>query len=854
MAYRDPTPISPKQIDYDKNKVDPRVSNYTKQVREKLHGIDTREAMARAEEISSVVSTEAKELSEKTKVRQDVLEKQFDDQIENMTLEDPSSAEMVAAHVNTNTGESWTTIGRRLDDENKKVNEQLATNTQRIEDINTNVLMYGVKGDGETDETTILQNIFSSLPFGSRVSFPHKKIFKITRPLIIDRDNIHIDFNGSKLLYAGTADLDDDNGAGRMYGAITVRGSLIESTKTNVVDIISNEGIIDQEFYVNGDNFHGLKQPFTQVTKIVTDNSLIGNTIKKGDYVSVSVKNYTGYAWDKNYGDNPSMLSVIARVIYVDNANVYIDVCSDLRFNSTKVNGTISLLSPVDKVTIENLVYEDINDTPIPATITDNRVRDSWVGGISVRYASNFTLNNFKASRHRFPALMLRSVYNPIINNFVASYPRTVTAGCGYGMQIGSSTHGSIKNVRGYGLRHLVDFASSGHMRVVDCRMPNDWHGAFDCHGLGEFDITYVNCQGNFLAGNGINEFPQMTGNITLENCKGSLQMAWAQRIHVNNSLVYMDSKRITRSPHVEIINSKLMFKRTKYNFVAADRGVYMQTAFIIDNTSIEITNLNNPWQEWTNKLFEVDAYKKVRISNVPFVRNLRDDVMLISIAKCTDTTINDNLFTNLGFHLTNTTSIDDNTVIANNSMAAGVLRIKGNKIDESINASDSKNFFSVTNVDDISSFLVILDSNLFYSMGKTRWIRTEINSFSINIIAVNNLFRGRVGAYYTAGSVWPTFISRVGNIDLSDTDEPTRLKNYNVPAIGLDIPSGWYEYKYSFNSDRIQPDEDYMVDITPEWDYGSWWLENKSITGFTLKFSKSPTANSRLIMNILRN
>jgi hypothetical protein len=127
MAYRDPTPISPKQIDYDKSKVDPRVSNYTKQVRDKQHGIDTREAMARAEEISSVVSTEAKELSEKTKVRQDVLEKQFDEQIENMTLEDPSSAEMVAAHVNANTGESWTTIGRRLDDENKKVNEQLAT-------------------------------------------------------------------------------------------------------------------------------------------------------------------------------------------------------------------------------------------------------------------------------------------------------------------------------------------------------------------------------------------------------------------------------------------------------------------------------------------------------------------------------------------------------------------------------------------------------------------------------------------------------------------------------------------------------------------------------------------------------
>jgi hypothetical protein len=754
-------------------------------------------------------------------------------------------------------GENWIEIQNidpsAINEVDNRLTAELATNTQRIEDINTNVLMYGVKGDGETDDIPILQSLVDSLPPGSKLTFPPKRVFKISRPLVITRGDIRINFNNSPLRYVGTEDLDSDNGTGRMYGAITIRGKLLEETRTNVVDIIPNEGIIDQEFYVNGDNFKGLKQPFTQVTKVVTMLTDASTHFTKGDYVSVNVKNHSG-TWDKNYGDNPSMLNVIARVIYVDGANVYVDVCSDLRFNSLKVNGTIALLETVDNVTIENLVFEDMNDTPIPATITDNSERDSWVGGISVRYASNFTLNNFKASRHRFPALMLRSVYSPIINNFVASYPRTVMAGCGYGMQIGSSVHGSIKNVRGYGLRHLVDFASSGHMRVENARMPNDWHGAFDCHGLGEFDITYINCVGNFLASNGINEFPDMVGNISLDNCKGSLQMAWTQRIHVNNSLIYMDAKRITRSPHIEILNSKLMFKRTKYNFVAAVRGVYMQTAFIIDNTSIEITNENNPHQEWTNRLFEVDAYKNVRISNVPFVRNLRDDVMLISLAKCTDITINDNTLTNLGFHLTNTTSIDDNTVLADNSMAGGILRIIDNKIDESINASDSKNFFSITNVDDISSFLVKLDGNMFYSLGKTRWIRTEINSFSVNIIAVNNLFRGRVGAYYTAGSVWPTFITRVGNIDLSDTDEPTRLKNYNIPGIGIEIPAGWSEYKYAFRTERIQPDTNYVVYVTPEWDCGNWWIEEKSINGFTLKFSKPPTATSRVTMDVTRN
>ena len=78
--YRDPTPIN-FNVDYDQSKVDPRVATRTKAVREKMYGIDTREAMAQAEEITSVVSSESKILSEQTKARQDVLEQRYDTQL-----------------------------------------------------------------------------------------------------------------------------------------------------------------------------------------------------------------------------------------------------------------------------------------------------------------------------------------------------------------------------------------------------------------------------------------------------------------------------------------------------------------------------------------------------------------------------------------------------------------------------------------------------------------------------------------------------------------------------------------------------------------------------------------------------
>lgn len=190
MEYRDPTPISPDEIDYDESKVDTRVSHYTKQVREKMHGIDTREAMARAEEISSVVSTEAKEISVETKGRQDILEQQFDDQIANMTLEDPSSAEIVAAQTNRKTGENWQTIGNRLDEENNRLTAELATLEQEKANADyVQTLINSVTGLGIKDVYYTYTALKTAFPQGTEGVFivlntdpdnPHKYAWSST--------------------------------------------------------------------------------------------------------------------------------------------------------------------------------------------------------------------------------------------------------------------------------------------------------------------------------------------------------------------------------------------------------------------------------------------------------------------------------------------------------------------------------------------------------------------------------------------------------------------------------------------------------------------------------------------------
>lgn len=109
ITNRDPYPNNFPD-DYDKTKVDPRVRLRTSAVKNKLIGLDTREAMEQAPEIISVVATEAKELSDETSERQDELEERW----ETVLAETTDGAEVIDARTGLR-GTSWPTLKGRLD-------------------------------------------------------------------------------------------------------------------------------------------------------------------------------------------------------------------------------------------------------------------------------------------------------------------------------------------------------------------------------------------------------------------------------------------------------------------------------------------------------------------------------------------------------------------------------------------------------------------------------------------------------------------------------------------------------------------------------------------------------------------
>lgn len=98
------------------------------QIRQAIFGKDVRESIASGiEEINKEVENNStRQLTVEEK--QSSLEVQFEEQIKNITLQDPSSAELVAARINSD-GQTYATVGKRLNE----VDTQLAEKAKKIE-------------------------------------------------------------------------------------------------------------------------------------------------------------------------------------------------------------------------------------------------------------------------------------------------------------------------------------------------------------------------------------------------------------------------------------------------------------------------------------------------------------------------------------------------------------------------------------------------------------------------------------------------------------------------------------------------------------------------------------------------
>lgn len=130
--YRDPKPIDTQTTT---KKIPERIKKLAQYVRTKMHGKDTREAMAQAAEEAGAIALESVELSESTEVRQSHIEKRYDVAVAAMT----EDAEVEDGRIDAE-GNIYTNIGQHIRTKQKETNQQLADMENELENNSADII------------------------------------------------------------------------------------------------------------------------------------------------------------------------------------------------------------------------------------------------------------------------------------------------------------------------------------------------------------------------------------------------------------------------------------------------------------------------------------------------------------------------------------------------------------------------------------------------------------------------------------------------------------------------------------------------------------------------------------------
>lgn len=173
------------------------VGEFIRTIRTAMYGKEVRSSLADGLHAVNQETETTTVLSNETKHKQFVLEKKYDDQIANMTNENPSNSEVVDFRTSGITGKTFPTAGKRAD----AVDTQFVEMEKRMElqKYYVNVKEFGAKGDGIHDDTEAFQKAIDALgdyrykhpnpwditnPGGGVILIPKtNKYYKITRTL-----------------------------------------------------------------------------------------------------------------------------------------------------------------------------------------------------------------------------------------------------------------------------------------------------------------------------------------------------------------------------------------------------------------------------------------------------------------------------------------------------------------------------------------------------------------------------------------------------------------------------------------------------------------------------------------------
>ena len=566
-----------------------RIKNavYGREVREAIH-----DGVFRANQIADGADAKA----DKTQIRQDAVEDQFDAVQRTATETTDWGAEIVVA------SDGETTLQHRLDRDNQLI-------IDRVEELGINVASLGAKGDGETDDTLAFQNALNK---GTKIIGDRDKTYFITQPLNVIFDNTEVDLRGAKIIYSHNQNAPHSEGrTGRIndVGIFNVKGET--SASPHNIDTASDfrldlgrvtlldygefeAGDVVELVVTTGNNNANTLTPNVNVLTKITETE--GNVIKFDYFVPRETWDYSDY-----------------QIIHA---------------SVTKVN-------PLKNVVIKNFTAYDktpLRNGFISGTITQYPEADSHyaVGGIAVSRVENLRVENVSFNENMYNALHALYVYNSSFSNIECYNPRLLAGGEGYLIQLMNYHKVWVDNLRASGVRHILDFTGGAYAKAKDIfsyhskQVPLTFHGAYDHNieidGLqgrtsGDGDRISISYGAGYDFGNAISDITfknsylllqyncdrseKFAKNITFEGCNVQLARAPLQTIF-NNCTVYMlrdtgdshankrgsDVDSYLRFDNCEIINGHAEGEGVKQYMVERFDAVDINNSIIRDDFS----------------------------------------------------------------------------------------------------------------------------------------------------------------------------------------------------------------------------------------------------------------------------
>ena len=475
---------------------------------------------------------------------------------------------------------------------------------------------FGAVGDGEADDTLKIRDAlnYAKAHGYQKVKFNPTKTYKVSDRIPISFSNIEVDVQGATIIYENDKNV---NPYTQYWQSVFFAvGEEDDSTKTAITGYKTiNDGTDGQGNFIKRGRW-------------TVSNT---NSFKEEDYIFINIPLDQSV---KDYSDARPACQMATKIIKV--GAEYIDTEYYTPFDWTKRvwHGTETLwkINPLENVTIKNINFVD-NNPQIKRSIfeedtTENRQKQlSAVGG---KYVVNFNVDNIDVKNNHNQGVVTYGCVGVTVKNVNVKEPKYLGAGQGYVVQIKHSYNIVVERIKGYKVRHLVDFTASAFATVLQSYSSHEYNYAFDVHGFCEHDITFKGCTGSLQISNSVRYFPNLVKNIAFENCDfNSAFINWGENLVFRDSsivlmginavadVIILDVGNITfDNCELELVNNTRFFGRkrtldieTSVKLIDSkvkglkdgnediNGGIFAQTLdlFEIRSSYIDLSDLNAP-------------------------------------------------------------------------------------------------------------------------------------------------------------------------------------------------------------------------------------------------------------------